>query len=214
MNQPQYLVIGAGGHASVVAEALLAGGGEVVAFIDHRPGAELLGRPVLSESRDLAGFSRTLFQLAIGVGGTRGGTLGMLRAGLIERLSGDGWTITDVIHPAAILSPSARLGQGVQLMARAVVQPKAVIGDGTIVNTAAVVEHDTIVGSNCHISIGAILCGGVTVGVNSHIGAGACVREGVTIGRDVTIGMGAVVLADCADGSVFFGNPAREANRT
>ncbi|MBL0914652.1 MAG: acetyltransferase [Sphingopyxis sp.] len=214
MSRPHYLVIGAGGHASVVADALIAGGGEVIAFIDRDAGAELLGRPVLSEARDLAGFGRTLVRLAIGVGGTRGGAPGTLRAGLIERLSGEGWTIADVVHPSATLSSSARLGQGVQLMARAVVQPNALIGDGTIVNTAAVVEHDAIVGSHCHISIGAILCGGVTVGANSHIGADASVREGVTIGRDVTIGMGAVVLGDCADGSVFFGNPAREANRT
>jgi|TARA_R100001244_G_scaffold6593_16_gene8054 sugar O-acyltransferase (sialic acid O-acetyltransferase NeuD family) len=214
MSRPHYLVIGAGGHASVVADALIAGGGEVIAFIDREPGAELLGRPVLSEARDLAGFDRTLIRLAIGVGGTRGKVPGTLRAGLIKRLSGEGWMIADVIHPAATLSPSTRLGQGVQLMARAVMQPNAQIGDGTIVNTAAVVEHDAIVGSHCHISIGAILCGGVTVGANSHIGAGACVREGVTIGCDVTIGMGAVVLGDCPDGSIFFGNPAREANQT
>ncbi|WIW95935.1 acetyltransferase [Altererythrobacter rubellus] len=214
MGRPHYLVIGAGGHARVVADALIAGGGEVIAFIDREPGAELLGRPVLSESRDLVEFDRAAIQLAIGVGGTRGGAPGILRAGLIERLSREGWMIADVIHPAAAISPSARLGEGVQVLARAVVQPNALIGDGTIVNTAAVVEHDAIVGSHCHISIGAILSGGVTVGANSHIGAGACIREGVTIGRDVTIGMGAVVLGDCPGGSVFFGNPAREANRT
>jgi len=214
MSNLQYLIVGAGGHASVVADALIAGGGEVIAFIDREPGEELLGRAVLSEAGDLAKFDRTLIQLAIGIGGTLGGAPGSLRAALIERLSGEGWIIADVIHPSASLSPCARLGQGVQLMARAVVQPNAKIGDGTIVNTAAVVEHGAIVGSHCHISIGAILCGGVSVGANSHIGAGACVREGVTIGRDVTIGMGAVVLGDCPDGSVVFGNPAREENRT
>lgn len=214
MSRTHYLVIGAGGHASVVAETLIAGGGEVIGFVDREPGTKLLGLPVFSESRDLAGFDRNLIQLAIGIGGTRGGTPGRLRAGLMERLSRDGWTIADVVHPAAVLSPSARLGKGVQILARAIVQPNTLIGEGTIVNTAAVVEHDTIIGNHCHISIGAILCGNVTAGANSHIGAGACVREGVMIGSDVTIGIGAVVVSDCTNGSVFFGNPAREANRT
>lgn len=214
MSRPHYLIFGAGGHASVVADALIASGGEVIAFIDREPGVELLGRPVLSEARDLARFDRTRVQLAIGIGGTRGGAPGALRARLMKRLSDEGWMLADVIHPSATVSPNARFGQGVQLMARAVVQPNTKIGDGAIINTAAIVEHGAIVGTHSHISIGAMLCGNVTVGPNSHIGAGACVREGVTIGRDVTIGIGAVVLRDCKDGSVFFGNPAREANQT
>lgn len=212
MSRPRYLVIGAGGHARVVAEALISGGGEVVAFIDREPGHELLGRPVLSETRDLPGFDRTLVKLAIGIGGTQGGAPCALRARLTDSFSSTGWIIADVIHPAATLSSSARLGQGVQLLARSVVQSNAMIGDGTVINTAAVIEHDTTVGSHCHISIGAILCGGVSVDANSHVGAGACVREGVKIGRNTTIGMGAVVLCDCPAGSVFFGNPAREAS--
>lgn len=214
MSRLQYLVIGAGGHAAVVADALIAAGGDVVAFIDRQARAELLGVPVLDEARDMAGFDRNLVQLVMGVGGTRGGSPGHVRAGLTSRFTAEGWAIADVVHPSATIAPSARLGRGVQLLARSVIQPNAAIGDGTIVNTAAVVEHDAIVGGYCHISIGAILCGGVKVGAHSHIGAGATVREGVAIGGDVTIGMGAVVLEDCADGSIYFGNPAREANRT
>jgi sugar O-acyltransferase (sialic acid O-acetyltransferase NeuD family) len=211
-----HLIIGAGGHAKVVADALLAAGVPVLGFVVEKPvvaDARLMGLPLFHQERDLPRFDRSLTRLAMGLGGTCGTALDSGRAALSAELLAQGWTFASVRHPAAVVAASAQLGSGVQLLTRAVVQPDAQIGDGSIINTAAVVEHDSIVGRFCHISIGAIMCGNVCVGDGSHVGAGAVVREGISIGNAATIGIGAVVVADCAAGQTYYGNPARQATR-
>lgn len=216
MSRFGHLIIGAGGHAKVVADALIADGALVLGFVvrDPVPAARLMGLPLLDESRDLPGFDRATVRLAMGIGGVGGAPLDTGRAALAAALMAQGWSFAMVRHPAATVAASARLGTGVQLLARAVVQPDAAVGDGTIVNTAAVIEHDCNVGRHCHISIGTILCGDVRVGDGAHVGAGAVVREGIAIGEAATIGVGAVVVADCAAGQTYYGNPARRAERT
>jgi sugar O-acyltransferase (sialic acid O-acetyltransferase NeuD family) len=202
--------LGAGGHGKVVLEALWACGGyEVVGLLDPRlelHGTEVLGVPVLG-SDDLLGRQyddgvRTAF---IGLGGT--GDTGP-RRGLFELARSAGFTAARVVHPAATVSPSARLGEGVQVIAGAVVGADAEVGDDVIVNTGAVVEHDCRVGAHAHIAPGATLASDVEVGESAHVGAGATVLQGVRIGRGAVVGAGAVVVRDVEPDTVVIGVPA------
>ena len=58
---------------------------------------------------------------------------------------------------------------------------------------------------------GAILgaSGHVTIGDNVFIGMNAIITRGVAIGDNVVIGAGSIVTGDCAENSVYAGNPAR-----
>jgi sugar O-acyltransferase (sialic acid O-acetyltransferase NeuD family) len=204
------IVIGAGGHAAVVADALQAAGVNVLGFTDAdatKHQSRQCGLPVLgSDATVLAGSDRNDVLLANGIGGVRGTDA---RRALQLRLQEAGWRFATVIHPTAIVSRHARIGDGVQLLAGSIVQASAVIGEGSIVNTAAIVEHDADVGEYVHVAPRALLCGAVTVGNYSHIGAGAVVRQGIRLGRHTLVASGAVVVKDFDGGGELVGMPAR-----
>lgn len=206
------IIIGGGGHATVVADALQAGGVSVLGFTDADPAkhrSRQCGLPVLGgDAIVLAGYDQAEVLLANGVGGVRGTDA---RRALQLRLQETGWRFATVIHPTSIISPHARIGDGAQLLAGSIVQASAVIGEGTIVNTAAIVEHDVEVGDYVHVAPRALLCGAVKVGNSCHIGAGAVVRQGIRLGQHTLVGAGAVVVRDFDGGGELVGMPARPA---
>ena len=202
------IIIGAGGHASVVADALLAAGERVLGFTDadaSRHGRMLCGLPVLGDDSVLDSFARADVELANGIGGTRADAL---RRTVQRGLEAKGWQFATVAHPAAIVSRFAHVVPGAQLFAGCIVQPEATIGAGCIINTAAVIEHDVQLGEFVHVACGAVLCGDVTVGATSHSGAAAVVKQGLTLGAGTVVGAGAVVLRDSAGGVTLVGVPA------
>jgi sugar O-acyltransferase (sialic acid O-acetyltransferase NeuD family) len=215
MKQP-IIIIGAGGHAAVVADALLAAGERVLGFTDTdkaRHGRTLCGLPVLGDDSVLDAYAPDTLALANGTGGVGSASAEPQRSTVQERLSAVGWRFTPVRHPAAVVSPFARIGNSVQLLAASVVQAGAEIGEGCIVNTAAVVEHDVTLGAWVHVAPRALVCGDVTVGARSHIGAGAVVRQGLRLGEDTVVGAGAVVVKDFVGSCLLVGIPARLVER-
>jgi sugar O-acyltransferase (sialic acid O-acetyltransferase NeuD family) len=203
------IVIGAGGHAAVVADALIAAGEMVIGFTDSdssRQGVMLCGLLVLGDDSVLEAFDRRTHQLANGVCGARGTSA---RQRLQHHFLKDGWQFAEVRHPSAVVSGFAKLGGGVQLFAGSVVQPGAILAEGCIVNTGAVVEHDCRLGEHAHIAPRAVVCGGATIGARSHIGAGAVVRQGIFLADDTIVGAGAIVLRSYSDSCTLVGNPAR-----
>jgi len=134
---------------------------------------------------------------------------GRRRQQLIDRARRAGLRIVGAVHPSAVVSGAARLGEGVVICPGAVIVTGAVLGEGVIVNTGATVDHDCSLGSCCHIAPGAHLAGCVTVGDRAWIGIGAVVRQGITIGADATVGAGAAVVADVSPGVTVVGVPAR-----
>jgi sugar O-acyltransferase (sialic acid O-acetyltransferase NeuD family) len=203
------IIVGAGGHAVVVADALLASGKKVLGFVDSDTtlhGQLLCGFPVLGADAALTDFDTSSVTLANGIGGARGE---VLRSVVQKKLEATGWRFTSVQHPSAVVSPFAKLGAGTQLMAHCVVQPRAQIAAGCIINTAAVVEHDVEMGVFVHVACNATVCGNVKVGAHSHIGASAVILQGVHLGDSTLVGAGAVVTNSHAGKQTLVGVPAR-----
>jgi sugar O-acyltransferase (sialic acid O-acetyltransferase NeuD family) len=210
------IIIGAGGHAGVVADALLAADEQVLGFTDADPslhGRMRCGLPVLGDDRALGAHTPRTLALANGIGGVGERRAGSMRRDLQLRLSERGWQFVGVRHPSAIVSRFARIGPDVQLLAASVVQAGADIGPGCIVNTAAVVEHDVSLGAWVHLAPRALVCGDATIGSCSHIGAGAVVRQGLRLGEGTLVGAGAVVVKNFADGCMLVGVPAQAMER-
>lgn len=209
MTDKIVIIIGAGGHARVVADALLASGRRVLGFIDANPathGRELLGLPVLGADAILDGVSRSDTELANGIGSA--GSMDA-RYRVYQTAVERGFRFATVMHPGAMVATSATLGPGVQVMARAVVQPMAVVGENSIINTGAIIEHDVMVGSHVHISPGCVLAGEARVGDLVHVGVGSVVIQRMSIGARSLVAAGAVVVNDVPDGSKVIGVPAR-----
>ena len=118
-----------------------------------------------------------------------------------------------IVHPSALVSPSAQLGGGDFIGPLAVINARATLDEGVIINTGAIVEHDCRIGAFTHVAPGAVLAGDVTVGHDALIGAGAVIHPGVKVGSGVAIGAGAVAVSDIHDGARVAGVPARPIDR-
>ncbi|MDR7331501.1 UDP-3-O-(3-hydroxymyristoyl)glucosamine N-acyltransferase [Roseateles asaccharophilus] len=82
------------------------------------------------------------------------------------------------VHPSAIVSPDAKLGQGVEIGPLAVIESGAVIGDHARIGAHCVVERDAHVGERTRLAPRVVL------GYGCRIGARGLVHSGVVIGAD------------------------------
>ncbi|WP_169542594.1 acetyltransferase [Sphingomonas baiyangensis] len=201
----RFAILGAGGHAKVVLEALrlAVADAEIVVVDDGRgdDGGDLLGAPIIGTRAAL--LDRRASALVPALGDNRA------RLVAIEWAREAGLEIASVIHPAAIVSPSAVIGAGCFLAAGAIVNADARLGSGVIVNTGASVDHDCVLGDGVHVAPGARLCGNVRIGARTLIGVGAAIIPGRTLGADCVVGAGAAVVRDSDDGVRIAGVPGR-----
>lgn len=110
------------------------------------------------------------------------------------------------VHPSAIVSPYAQIGEGTVVMQGAIIQAGAKIGKHCIINTGAKIDHDCIIGDYVHISPNATLCGNVSVGAGTQIGVGSSIIPGIKIGNWSLICAGSVVTTNIPDNCVAAGN--------
>jgi sugar O-acyltransferase (sialic acid O-acetyltransferase NeuD family) len=196
-------LIGAGGHAAVIIDALLKDGmprGDIALWTEdvHEAGREVLGGPVAV--LDLKAIAAEPFHVCVGDN--------MARARLYQMLVSAGAVARTIIHSDATVSAFATVGAGSFIAARAVVAPRVRLGLGNIVNHGAVIDHDCIIDDFCHLAPGCTLGGGVQVGAQVLIGAGANLLPSVAVGARTKVGAGAVVLDAIPAEAVFVGVPA------
>lgn len=177
MSKGAVLLVGAGGHAKAIVEAL--GGDMIAAYVDGETVPWLKAEHIGGD--DLALRSPQPPEFVMGFGGVSPKAL-RHRLSLFERYLAAGRAAPAVRHPAAYVSPSARIEAGAIILAGAIIQPDVVVGRAAIVNTGAIVEHDSHLGAGCHIAPGALVLGGVTIGRCAMIGAGAVVLPQCEIG--------------------------------
>jgi len=193
------LIVGAGGHAKVVLEAAESAGWEIAAVVGlETDDSELLGHAV-TLSAD--GIDADGFIVAIGSN--------PIRARYFEQYRDSGLTPVTVIHPSAVLSPTAKVGAGAFVAAGCIVNAMASIGPDAILNTGCVVEHDVVVGGHSLVGPLASLCGGAAIDQGVLLGAGATVAPGRRIGAWSVCGAGAVIVDDLPSGMICAGVPAR-----
>lgn len=203
------VVLGAGGHAKVVAQSLRRSGGwHIVGFIDEhdpaRAGEAFCGAAVLGGRAALAGLrEQGVSAVAIAFGDNRA------RLALDAALAAQGWQRPAIVDPTAQVADDVRLGPGCYVAAGAIVEPGSSLGRQVIVNSAAVVCHDAVIGEGVHLCPASCLGGHVQVGPRSWIGIGSVLRDRVCIGADVVIGAGSLVLGDVPHGVVAYGHPAQ-----
>ncbi len=199
------LIVGAGGHAKVVADILLSQGMAVGGFLDddsatwglNRLNMMVLGGIEMYTHYDLVG-------LIMGVGSNPA------RQRIVERLGREAQRLwVNAIHPRATVASSVRMGHGVVIAGGAVVNPDSVLGNHTIINTSASVDHDCFIGNYAHLGPGTHLSGGVRVGEGALLGVGVSIAPGCSVGAWAVVGAGAVVVRDIPDHVTAKGVPAR-----
>jgi len=192
-------LFGASGHGKVIKDILHANGVKVQAFVDDNPNVnECAGRPVLHDATGLS-------PMIVSIGVNR------IRQKVVEKLMALNKDISfpTAIHPSAVVSPSAKIGEGTVVMAGAVINAEVVIGKHCIVNTGSTIDHECMIGDYCHIAPGVNISGDTHVGEGTWVGVGSCVIQGIHIGKDCMIGAGSVVVRDIPNNMVAFGNPCK-----
>ncbi|HEX5623967.1 MAG TPA: acetyltransferase [Sulfuricurvum sp.] len=195
MGANEVFIYGASGHGKVVADILQSCGYTLGGWIDDQtiPGVY---------SWDSFRSAHPNAQIALGIGENHA------RETVYAKITDAGFHLPTLIHPSAVVSPSATIGAGTVVMPLAVINADARIAQGCILNTASIVEHDCRVEAFVHISPNAALAGNVHIGPNTHIGIGANVIQNISIGANTVIGAGSTVIHDIPSHSIAFGTPA------
>jgi sugar O-acyltransferase (sialic acid O-acetyltransferase NeuD family) len=205
------LIVGAGGFGRETAEAVRAVNAErptwdLLGFLDDDPalqGQELDGLPVLGPLAGLERYPGALLVVSVGNPGNY-----VARKRIVTRLGLLPSRYATIVHPAAVVPPSAQLGSGTVVLATAVATTGIRVGAHVVVMPGAVLTHDCRVADYVTVGAGVRLAGGVLVEEGAYLGAGVLVREHRTVGAWALVGMGAVVTRDVPAGEVWAGVPA------
>ena len=115
-----------------------------------------------------------------------------------------------VIHPSATVSPLAKIGFNVLIMAGVVITSNAVIGNHVCILPNTVIHHDVVICDYTLIGSNISVAGNTRVGENCYIGSGTSIINGIEIGSKTMIGMGTNVIQSFPENSKLVGNPARQ----
>lgn len=204
----EIVIIGAGGHAKVCIELLKAQGDLVAFCIGSADSSDTcLGVPVLKSDEHLTTLRREGYsKVFVAIGSNA------LRNRLAKTATDLGYELVNAFSPSAVISPSAKIGKGVAIMAGAVVNAEATIDDLCIINTGATVDHDCQIGRAAHIAPQSALAGNVHIGKESFVGIGTKIIPTICVGECVMIGAGSVVISNVDSKTTVVGVPAKAIN--
>ena len=120
------------------------------------------------------------------------------------------FNLVNVLHPSAIISKTATIGNGVFAGQNVVINNNSIIGNCVIINTSATIDHDNIIEDFVNISPGCHTSGRVLIKEGSFLGTGSIIIPDVVINENVLIGAGSVVINDISSSIKVVGIPARE----
>jgi len=202
-------VVGSGGHAKVVADAVLAQGHELFGFFDEdasRWSETVLGYPILGSIKGWQHHS--IDALVVGIGDN------LARKVVFNQLKIAGAKLTTLVHPRATLGKGVALGEGVVVLTNVVVNSDSQIEPNCILNTACTVDHDCVVGAHAHLAPGVNITGRVRLGEGTFVGTGAKIIPGIRVGDWAIVGAGAVVIRNVDGGAKVVGVPAKPIKRS
>lgn len=186
------VIIGAGGHARVIASLLTV----TPRFVTTTPDTEAAALAELVASLPGADYY-------LGVGSNAD------RLRIAARLRAHGARLPPCVAPNAFVARDAELGDGVVLCPGAVVGARARLAPACIVNTLSSVDHDCVLGEGTQVTVGVTFGGTITVGRNGFFGMKTAIVPNRTIGDDVVVMAGALVTRDVPDRVMVGGVPAR-----
>jgi sugar O-acyltransferase (sialic acid O-acetyltransferase NeuD family) len=212
-KQPLYIVIlGAGGDALVVAEAIrqAAEAGQslkLTGFLDDNLVGQTVDElPVMGRLDEWSELSADVcFVLALHKVRQM-----HKRAALVAALNIPEARWARIIHPSAVVARSARIASGAFLAANVVVQPNACIGHNVSIRAGASIGHDAICGDYAYVGPNATLCGKARLGEGAHLGPNSVIVDGVTVEPYAVVGAGTVATKRVPSFEVHFGVPARK----
>jgi sugar O-acyltransferase (sialic acid O-acetyltransferase NeuD family) len=178
----------------------------IVGFVDDTPekqGTVRFGHPVLPRSA----LTEHASAQVLAVPGSP--TSYLRRRAVVEGLGVSYERFARVVHPTARISPLAKIGRNVMVMAGVVVTSNAVIGNHVCILPNTVIHHDVVIGDWTLIGSNVSIAGGVRIGSNCYVGSGSRIINDVEIGERALVGLGSNVIRPVEPEARVAGNPAR-----
>jgi UDP-perosamine 4-acetyltransferase len=193
------VVFGASALGEMVADVCAVLGIPVEGFFDDfREKGSFAGAEIVGDLDDLlqgAGAYRAAGAfVAIGTNARR--------ADIYTRLEGAGFSLPQLIHPAANVAPSARIGPGNLVLGGAWVGTRTLIGKGNIVFPGVCFSHHNQVGDFNFFSPNAAIGGYTRLGDRCHVGMGSVVKPYIQVESDFSCEPLSMV-----EGEVRYGSP-------
>lgn len=200
------VIIGAGGHAKVIADIIIKSGDNLIGFLDdniEKDTVIIAGYKVIGNLNNRFILNKE-YKFIIAIGDNK------KRKDIVDKTPD--MNFYKAIHPNAQIGLDVEIEEGTVIMANAVINSSAKIGKHCIINSGAIIEHDNIIKDYVHISPNSSLGGTITVGECTHIGIGAVIKNNINICDKCTIGAGAVVVNNIKEEGTYIGVPAKKIN--
>lgn len=126
------------------------------------------------------------------------------RRTIIQNFLEKGARFATLIHPTAIISPSAIVGEGCVVAHNASIGPKAIIGNFNMLNSRCTIGHDSTIGNFNFIGPQVVLSGFTKVGNNNMFGVNSATIPTIEIGNNNTIAAGMIITKTVKDNETHF----------
>jgi len=203
------LIVGAGGFGREVLHWVrdawpLESASKIAGFLSADPAA-LDGKgiplPIVGSPAAFVPEAGDVFLLAIGIP--------QVRRQVAESLEARGAVFASLVHPTAIVAPSAVIEQGSILCPFTIVSDAAVVGRFTLINYHGSLGHDAVTGRFCVLSPYASLGGGARLGDDVFMGMHSSVGPATRVGSRSKISANSCALVDTREDALVFGSPGR-----
>ncbi len=130
---------------------------------------------------------------------------------LFNTIKEKGGFFPNLIHPTALVSKKAIIGEGVIINAHSILQADTMIGDNTGISLKCNIVHNSIIGKSCYVAANATVGANAIIEDFAFIGQGAIIISGknIKIKEWAVVGAGAVVSKDVESRTTVVGNPAK-----
>ena len=199
------VIVGAGGFGREAwrwaHDAWGTAGPVLAGFLDANPDTGAGLAPILGDPATFIPSADDGFLLAIGIA--------RIRRSVAEGLASRGGRFVTLVHPTAVIAPTAVLGEGTIVCPQAIVSDAAVTGRCVLVNYHASLAHDASAGDYAVLSPYAALAGNAHAGADVFLGMHASVGPGRRLGDRCKVSANSSALADAPPDSLIYGVPGR-----
>lgn len=206
MKKDIYL-LGVGNYTEVIIELAQECGYDVKGLYHYNPdriSETVLDIEIIDTTENLFQNDITGINFAVTMGDNK------LRQTLANNIREKGGITPTLIHPNAVVSPSAKIGKGCFIHMYSKLSTCSEIGNDCVIDFNSLVAHHAILGNACYMSSLSMIGSYCTIGDRVLFGMNSLILPlKLTLGNDCIVGGKANVTKSFPNNCLLVGNPAK-----